>query len=103
MRPALLHKGFRAVAAHHEMYWLYADDKKTSVRTRLSHGEKEYGQKLLAAMRKQLKLSKAGFDRFMDCPMTGEHYLELLTAQGHVVLAGDRTSPATRADVKRKK
>lgn len=86
MRQSLLHKGFRAVAAHHEMYWLYAGDKKTSIRTRLSHGEKEYGQKLLAAMRKQLKLTKVDFDRFMDCPMTGEQYLELLITQGHVVL-----------------
>lgn len=92
MGEALLSKGFRKDNSHHEMFWLYAADKKTSVRTRLSHGQKEYGASLLAKMSRQLKLSRADFERFMDCPLSGQGYLELLIAAGEVVLPTPTTS-----------
>jgi hypothetical protein len=107
MREVLLNKGFRKDNSHHEMFWLYAADKKTSVRTRLSHGLKEYGAPLLAKMSRQLRLSRADFERFMDCPLTGHAYLELLVAAGEVVLpavakAPPEAPPAPRPKRRRK-
>lgn len=66
------------------MYLLYYGGKKTSVRTRLSHGAKEYSDNLLAQMAKQVKLDRSQFDDLIDCPLTGEEYIRHLVAKGHI-------------------
>jgi len=48
IRAALLSKGFMADDTHHEMFWLVVDGRKSSIRTRISHGVAEYGDNLLA-------------------------------------------------------
>jgi predicted RNA binding protein YcfA (HicA-like mRNA interferase family) len=84
IESALTSKGFKKVDTHHEMYWLYYDGKKTQVRTRISHSEKEYDNGLIALMAKQAKLSKAEFLDLINCPLSKEEYLKLLIKNGHV-------------------
>ena len=84
IRAALGDKGFRRVEKHHEMWWYYVGERKTSVRTRISHGANEYGDALLGQMARQLRLGKAELVDLIDCPMTREAYLEVLTKSGSV-------------------
>jgi hypothetical protein len=68
------------------MYWLCVHGKRTSIRTRISHGAKEYGDSLLGEMARQLKLRRRDFDDLIDCPLTAEGYLGLLAKGGHLKL-----------------
>ena len=86
IRQALTGKGFRVVEAHHEMLWLFVQGKKTSIRTRLSHGSSEYDDGLLGLMAKQLKLKRGDLDRLIECPLTENEYVNGLINDGHVRL-----------------
>jgi hypothetical protein len=86
IRAALLKKGFVAENTHHEMFWLVVDGKKTSVRTRISHGAKEYGDELLALVARQVGLGKQEMYRLIDCPMDGEKLRALLVERGRIRL-----------------
>jgi hypothetical protein len=86
IRAALLKKGFVADDTHHEMFWLVVDGKKTSVRTRISHGAKEYGDELLALVARQVGLSRQELYRLIDCPMDGGKLRLLLVERGRVRL-----------------
>ncbi|WP_342508893.1 hypothetical protein [Sporosarcina sp. FSL K6-2383] len=78
IRSSLEKKGFSLKETHHFMYTLYVDGKKTSIRTRLSHGLKEYDDHLLGQMSKQLAVTKEELLDLIDCPMSYESYVELL-------------------------
>jgi hypothetical protein len=84
LENALKKKGFHKSNNHHEMYLFYYENKKTSVRTRLSHGAKEYSDNLLAQMAKQVKLDRSQFDDLIDCPLTAKGYVQHLIAKGHI-------------------
>jgi hypothetical protein len=86
IRAALLKKGFVADDTHHEMFWLVVDGKKTSVRTRISHGAKEYGDELLALVARQVGLGKQEMYRLIDCPMDGEKLRASLVERGRIRL-----------------
>jgi hypothetical protein len=87
IRKALTGKGFQVIGCtHHEMLWFFAHGKKTSIRTRLSHGSNEYDDGLLGLMAKQLKLRRADLDRLIECPLTEEEYVNGLIQNGHVRL-----------------
>lgn len=86
IRKALLDKGFEEENTHHEMYWLRVDGKRTSIRTRISNGKKEYGDNLLAQMARQVKLTRDEFDDLVDCPLSKEAYAKKLMEAGHVTL-----------------
>lgn len=89
IEAALLAKGFQNIAApHHEMYWLYVGGKKTGVRTRISRGIKEYGDDLLGAMARQLRVRRAELDDLILCPMSAGDYVELLREHGDVRQGG---------------
>lgn len=76
---SLLKKGFVQKETHHSYYLLFVNGKKTSIRTRLSHGSSEYGPNLLSQVKKQLGLkTMEELDDFINCPMSGEAYVELL-------------------------
>lgn len=77
-RVFLEKKGFKLKETHHHMYTFYVEGKKTSIRTRLSHGKKEYDDYLLEQMSKQLKLSKEQLLEFIDCPMSFQDYVKVL-------------------------
>ncbi|MCL5884630.1 MAG: hypothetical protein M1377_04715 [Deltaproteobacteria bacterium] len=84
IRSALLSKGFIADDTHHEMYWFVFDGRKTSIRTRISHGVSEYGDNLLALIARQVGLSRQELYRLVDCPMDGEKLKRLLAERGKV-------------------
>jgi len=77
IKRALTSKGFREELTHHEMLWFFVDGKRTSLRTRISHGLKEYSDPLLAQMAKQLNISKYHLEKFFDCTLTEAEYLAL--------------------------
>nr|QNO52824.1 hypothetical protein KPNLKIIH_00016 [Methanosarcinales archaeon ANME-1 ERB6] len=63
----------------HTFYFLYVDGKKTSIRTKLSHGIDEYDDKLLSFMSKQLKFDKKKeIEDFIDCSKTYNEYIRML-------------------------
>ena len=82
---ALTRKGFHdEKAQHHVMYWLYVNGRKTSVRTRISHGEVEIGTGLLGRMARELRVSKAEFLQLVSCKITGEVYRNKMVSEGQV-------------------
>jgi len=82
---ALEKKGFRRTNSADRMYHLYVDGRRTSVRTKLSHGpDKTLGDALVAQMRKQTRLDRSEFDEFVRCPMSHEDYVALLRERGGV-------------------
>ena len=87
IRKSLLDKGFEKNSSHHEMYWLHIEGRKTSVRTRLSHGSTEYGDNLLGQMAAQLRLRRRQLDELVECPMSGKDYIDHLVRHGHVRFA----------------
>ena len=86
IRKSLLLKGFQETNTHHEMFWLYVGSRKTSVRTRISHSESEYSDRLLSQMAKQVGLSKAEFDDLIECPLSYDEYVQLLKSRGTIKL-----------------
>jgi len=82
---ALTHKGFsRENAKHHVMFWFYLDGKKTSVRTRLSFGASEIGDRLIGCMAREMRIPKADFLRFVECGMSADDYKEKMISEGQV-------------------
>ncbi len=85
IEKALLAKGFKVEQTHHEYFWFYYNGKRTHIKTRISHGKKEYGPNLISAIKKQLKLqSKQQIEDLLNCPMSEEDYIELLRSNGEV-------------------
>ena len=85
IRQALLSKGFRLrEGGSHERYFLQdRDGKVTSIFTLLSRGSRprEYDDRLLGRMARQLKLSKGHLLKLIDCPLQHAEYPELLQRQ----------------------
>ena len=82
IRSALLAKGFEEEQTHHVIFRLIVGGRKTGIRTRISHGAREYGDSLLAAVARDMGLRKAEFDAFIQCPMSHEDYVRVLTQRG---------------------
>ena len=82
IRGALCAKGFLEDQTHHSLHWLVVGGQKRSVRTRLSHGLREYGDELLGRMARQMHLRRRELDEFIECPMTREVYVRLLIDRG---------------------
>ena len=78
IESALLAKGFRKANRDHSYFFLHVDGKKTSVWTKISHGMREYSGGLLRTVVRQLRLSKSQFNDLVDCPMSGDEYVDLL-------------------------
>lgn len=83
---ALQKKGFQLKQSHHRFFVFQVEGKKTSIRTRLSHGAKEYDDHLLGQMAKQVKLPKEDLLRLIDCPLSEEEYKEILIESGYIKL-----------------
>ena len=82
IRRALMKKGFLPSQTHHEMYYYAIKGKKTAIRTRISHGAKEYDDSLLGQMAVQLKLEKMEFLSLIDCSLSGDDYYCKLSNKG---------------------
>ena len=81
---ALTSKGFVDTGGDHHWLVLHVEGKKTAVRTKVSRGHRDYGDPLLSAMSKQLKLEgkKARLLDLLDCPMSESDYIADLRQRG---------------------
>jgi hypothetical protein len=80
-------KGFvRSAKGDHVHLVLYLGDKKTLIRTKVSHGSNEIDDHLIGLMSWQLKLDRKKFIDLINCPLTLDAYLQELHVQGiHVI------------------
>lgn len=86
VEASLKTKGFRQGEGDHHwfIYWT-SDGKKTTIRTKTSHGAtKDLGDGLLTQMARQVRTSKGQFLDLIDCPMTRDQYEDLLRQGQHV-------------------
>jgi hypothetical protein len=86
IRSSLLKKGFVEFTKgrDHDFYFLYINNKKTQIFTKLSRGSKykTYNRALLDLVKKQLKLNFKQLLDFIDCPIQFQDYLVILTKNG---------------------
>lgn len=68
------------------MFFFMVAGKRTSIRTRLSHGQTKIDNWLLGEIAKQVHLSKQDLNQFIECEMTQEAYLRKMIDDGHVRL-----------------
>lgn len=81
VHQGLLSKGFVLNNNDHRYFVFHIDGKKTSIRTRLSHGEKDIGNPLILAMARQTHLSKEEFIDLVECPLSEEEYIHILESK----------------------
>ncbi len=85
VQAALTSKGFREVTGgDHWRCFFYHNGKKSSINTKISHGERDISDMLCSAMAKQVRLTNPQFGQLVDCSLTGDAYLQLLLTAGHV-------------------
>ncbi len=65
-------KGFSADMSRHSKLTFQHNGCDTQIRTWVSHGKKEIGDRLLSLMAEQLQLSKQQFIEAIDCSVDGE-------------------------------
>jgi len=76
-------KGFIKLSTHHNRYlYITLSGKKPGIKTFISHGSKDYGDKLLSDLADQLKLTKQELLEFIDGNMTREEYEAILKNKG---------------------
>ncbi len=76
---ALVNKGFERVEGkHHTMFYLRAGGNRTSIRTRISHGQRKVDEWLLSEIAKDLYLPKRDLLRFIDCEIGEQEYVSLM-------------------------
>lgn len=74
---SLKKKGFSIYNGDHK-FLEYHYDGKLVLHTKISHGEKELNDYLIAQMSRQCKLSKSDFTDLVECPLSAEGYIEKL-------------------------
>lgn len=81
VESALLKKGFQRDHGDHVWFIHYTQDgKKTTVRTKTSHGTtKDLGDSLLKEMARQVRISKSLFLDLIDCPLAQGAYEQILS------------------------
>lgn len=78
LRAALGSKGFEPEERDHTYYFLHVCGKKTDIRTKVHHHRGEYDVHLLGMVAMQMHLNRGELDRFIECPLTREGYLDLM-------------------------
>ena len=84
VESALKKKGFKEAEKDHHYFYLYHQGKKTAIRTKISHGEKDIHDQNCGFMSKQMKLNRKQFDKFVECDLTEELYVQLLIDAQHL-------------------
>ncbi|MDL2261764.1 type II toxin-antitoxin system HicA family toxin [Methanimicrococcus sp. OttesenSCG-928-J09] len=78
IETALKKKGFIEVRKGDHKQFYYLDDiGNTFIKTRISHGNPEYGGQLLASLMKQLHLTSSQMKNLINCPLTKEELCEI--------------------------
>jgi hypothetical protein len=84
---ALVSKGFdRSQGKHHTMFHLTAYGRRTSVRTRLSHGGRRVDDWLPSQIARELHITKRELLRFVKCEIGEQEYLDMMIEGGHILL-----------------
>ena len=82
VKKALLKKGFREDVGRnrdHHYYFLYIDDDRKLIFTKISRGShKDIDDNLLNQMKKQIKLPKKQFNEYLNCTFSEEEYINYL-------------------------
>lgn len=78
IKNALLKKGFKIQESDHHFFSFYCNGEKTTIRTKISHGEKEIDDSLINKMQKQLHLTKQEFLDLINCPLSEDEYKKLM-------------------------
>ena len=86
LRSALEKKGFEPREADHTWYRLYVRGRKADIRTKVGHHSRDYDDRLLGQMAKQLHL-KLG--EFVECPLTYDAYIDLMRERGRLPAADE--------------
>lgn len=74
---SLKKKGFSIYNGDHKfLEYHYAG--KLVLHTKISHGENELNDYLIAQMSKQCKLSKSDFSDLVECPLSADEYIQKL-------------------------
>ena len=84
IESGLQSKGFRKLNSKHKIYYFFHNGKKTSIRTKLSHGSsyKVYADKLLNLVKKQLHLDTTSqLKELCYCPLSEADYIRLLASK----------------------
>ena len=81
---ALTSKGFKKVDRDHHFYFLWHAGKITTIRTKISHGEREISDTNCGLMARQMRLTTPQFRKFVDCTIREEHYIQMLMDAGHI-------------------
>ncbi|MGL5094560.1 MAG: hypothetical protein ACRDD1_03175 [Planctomycetia bacterium] len=85
VEPSLAKKGFRLREGdHHRFIYFTKTGLKSPVMTMTSHSHRDVSDKLLGKMARDLKLSRAEFDDFVDCALSRDAYESLLVQKGEV-------------------
>ena len=79
---ALTTKGFKKIDNDHHFYFLYHNGKKTTVRTKISHGEREISDTNCGNMARQMQITTTQFKQFVDCKIEGKEYVDILIKNG---------------------
>jgi hypothetical protein len=79
---ALTAKGFKKVDNDHHFYFLLHNGRKTAVRTKISHGEREISDRNCGYMARQMRITTPQFKEFVDCKIEAKDYVDLLTKAG---------------------
>ena len=85
IKTALLKKGFvESPYRDHHFYTFFYQGTKTSIRTKISHGETDIDDGLISAMAKQVHLNKPDFAQLVECPLSEEEYIIRLIEKGSI-------------------
>ena len=87
VRFGLLRKGFRETEGDHKFYIYFSvAGKKTSVYTKISHGEREISDGNLRKMSRQTHLTRNEFDQLIDCTISQAKYQDTLIIKGKILV-----------------
>ncbi|MGN1355242.1 MAG: type II toxin-antitoxin system HicA family toxin [Bacilli bacterium] len=79
VKKVLLQKGFSLSPGDHEYFFVYRNGQKTAVNTKISRGsQKDIPNGLLKTMMKQMRLEKNDFERYFNCTMSKDEYIQYL-------------------------
>jgi predicted RNA binding protein YcfA (HicA-like mRNA interferase family) len=71
-------RGRRGRGNHHIYYYFFYKGKQTKVKTRISHGNKEYDDKVISDIKKEMYLDKNELFDFVRCKLTESKYTAIL-------------------------
>jgi hypothetical protein len=84
IEAALSKKGFRKHDDDHHRWWIYYQNRKTHVFTKISHGSgyKDYSDDLFKKVYSQLNLNKKQLISLVECEIDEEAYIEIMKQEG---------------------